>query len=399
LGAVPAPVEIRDHLIGPCATAISDAEVAVDIGALVRRLVLFERYTLQTMRMREFATLARAFGEGGLRDLLADGCLRVYCDPTAFVSQGGQEFGTLKVLAVQPYDLHDYVSSCLREIHAIDGLSDKQVKKLKRAIANVLVNASGAAQPAGLQFDHDLQLSAPVVRDGIALAAREVHGVELDPSALRIEVDRIDELTIKADNNVAALLDVDAETAHKIVQRGVLAVGAMDFRIGLMERLRGISGCTPDELPVLDGKLRSLQVELDPDAQEERLSRVVELAGLPEPDLTRSPAVDVDDLLKVRDLPETKALRAWLRTADSLSDDEIRESFHKVQEALSRAVHGTGGKVVRFAATTAAGIIPDGGITGHAVGALDTFLVEKVIAEPGPYSFLSKRWPSLFTGS
>jgi hypothetical protein len=399
---VAAPIEIRDHLIGPCATALSDdadAEVAVDVGALVRRLVLFERYTLQTMRMREFAALVRAFGEGGLRELLADGCLRVYCDPAGFASQGGQEVGTVRAFGIQSADLQGYVSGCFREIHAIDGLSDKQVKKLKRAIADVLVDSSGALEPAGLQFDHDLRMSAPVLCDGLALAARDGHDLQLDPRAVRIEVDRIDDVTSKTDTNVAALLELDGATAHKIVERGMLAVGSMNFRIGLMERLRGISGCGPEELPVLDGKLRSLEAEIDPDAQEQRLSRIVELAGLPGPDLTRSPAVDVDELLNVRGLPETEALRAWLRTADGLSDDEIRESFHKVQEALSRAVHGTAGKVVRFAVTTAAGFIPDGGITGHAVGALDHFLLENVTAEPGPYSFLSTRWPSLFTGS
>lgn len=396
------PTEIRDHLIGPIATLLSDdvdAEVAVDVGALVRRLVLFERYTLLTHRMREFATLVRAFGEGGLRDLLADGCLRVYCDPTGITSPGGHGLGVVRLMIVQSADLQDYVSGCLREIHATDGLSSKQAIKLKRAIADTLVDAGGAAGPAGLQLDHDLTLSAPVLRDGFALAARKLHGLTLDPGALRIEVDRIEPDVYKVDTNVAALLNVDAAAAHTIVVRGVLAVGGMDFRIGLMERLQGISGCEPQELPVLDSKLRSLEIELDPDAQERRLSRVVELAGLPEPDLTRSPSVDVDELLKVRRLPETKALRAWLRTADGLSDEEIGESFHKVQEALARGVHGTAGKVIRFAVTTAAGFIPDGGITGHAVGALDSFLVDKVIAQPGPYSLLSKRWPSLFTGT
>jgi hypothetical protein len=182
------------------------------------------------------------------------------------------------------------------------------------------------------------------------------------------------------------------------------ARGSRSRRDGLPDRahgaFHGISGCEPQELPVLDSKLRSLQSELDPDAHERRLSRVIiELAGLPEPDSSLSPSIDVDELLKVRQLPETKALRTWLRTADGLSDDEIRDSFHKVQEALARGVHDAAGRAVRFAVTTAAGFIPDGGITGHAVGALDSFLVDKVIAQPGPYSLLSKRWPSLFTGT
>ncbi len=369
------------------------------MGALVRRLVLFERYTLQTIGMREFARLVSAFGEGGLRDLLADGCLRVYSDFTSFALAGGQEVGTLKILIIAPPEGQEQVSSDLRQIHRIDGLSDKQAKKLKRAIADVLVNAGDSTNLAWQQLEYDLSQSSTVLRDGIVLAARELHGLQLDSKALRFEVDRIEGSAFKIESNVATLLDLDAVVAHKIVERGVLAVAGMDFRIGLMENLGGISGCAPGELSVMDGKLRLLQAELDPDAQERRLSRVVELAGLPEPDLTRSPAVDVDELLKVRDLPETKALRAWLRTADGMSDDEIRESFRKVQEALSRAVHGTPGKAVRFAVSTAAGFIPDGGITGHVVGALDAFVVDKVVGEPGPYSVISKRWPSLFTGS
>jgi hypothetical protein len=167
-----------------------------------------------------------------------------------------------------------------------------------------------------------------------------------------------------------------------------------------MQRLTAISGCAPDELPVLDAKLGALAAETDPAAQEQRLTRVLTLAELPEPDLTTaSPAVDVDKLLEARDLPEARAMRDWLRTVDQLDDAEIQESFHKVQEALARAVHGTAGRAVRFAITTAAGLIPDGGLTGTALGALDSFLVDEVIREPGPYSFLSKTWPSLFTGT
>lgn len=84
-------------------------------------------------------------------------------------------------------------------------------------------------------------------------------------------------------------------------------------------------------------------------------------------------------------------MRDWLRTVDQLDDAEIQESFHKVQEALARAVHGTPGRAVRFAITRAAGVIPDGGLTGTALGALDSFLVDEVIREPGPTPFSARR--------
>jgi hypothetical protein len=44
-----------------------------------------------------------------------------------------------------------------------------------------------------------------------------------------------------------------------------------------------------------------------------------------------------------------------------------------------------------------AGFLPGGGFIGTGLGALDSFLVDKVIAEPGAYSFLGDTWPSLFT--
>jgi hypothetical protein len=166
-----------------------------------------------------------------------------------------------------------------------------------------------------------------------------------------------------------------------------------------MNRLHAISGCAPGELSMFDGKLNTLYAETDPDAHEQRLLRVLTLAELPEPDLDVSPAIDLDKLLEARDLPETQALRTWLRTVDQLDDAEIRESFRKVQEAMARAVHGRVGKVVRFAITTAVGFVPGGNVIGAGLGVLDSFLVEKIIAEPGPYSFLSDTWPSLFAGS
>lgn len=84
---------------------------------------------------------------------------------------------------------------------------------------------------------------------------------------------------------------------------------------------------------------------------------------------------------------------------DDLADAEITESFDAVREALGRAVHGTGGKVVRLAVNTAVGLAPGGALIGAGLGALDSFLLDRVIAQPGPYSFLSHTWPSLLEGN
>jgi hypothetical protein len=186
-------VQIRDHLVGPCAQVTADDDVVVDVGAVVRRLVLFDRYTLRTARMRDVPALVHAFGEGGLRALLADGCLRIHCDALTMASVGSElPMGTFQFAALRAHDQHQYVSSCLQEVHTIDGLSDRQAKKLKRAIADALTNVTGGGETANRQLDHDLDSAAPVLLDGIVLAARTELSAQLDPSAIRLNVDRID---------------------------------------------------------------------------------------------------------------------------------------------------------------------------------------------------------------
>jgi hypothetical protein len=182
-------IEIRDHLVGPCAQRIGDDEVVVDVGAVVRRLVLFERYTLRTVRMLDIPALVSAFGEGGLRALLADGCLRVHCDVLTMGSVGqGLPSGTFQFAVLRAHDQREYVSSCLQEVHTIAGLSDKQAQKLKRTIADALTDATGGGEQANRQLDHDLDTAAPVLRDGIALAARTELGADLDPATVRLEM-------------------------------------------------------------------------------------------------------------------------------------------------------------------------------------------------------------------
>src|SRR5262249_53359637 len=132
--------------------------------------------------------------------------------------------------------------------------------------------------------------------------------------------------------------------------------------------------------------------QIDPDRQEERLTRVLELANLPDPE-TAEGTVNVERLLAARRREEVVEFRHWLRTLDAATDEEIRERVNSVRERISEAVYSPTGKAVRFAATAAADVLPFGGLV---VGALDEFVLEKVLLEPGPVSFLGSTYRSLF---
>lgn len=155
-------------------------------------------------------------------------------------------------------------------------------------------------------------------------------------------------------------------------------------------------GFRPAELPLVEEKFRFMLAQVDAKAQEERFARVVSIAGLPDPE-TAPGAIDLERLLEIRDSEEAREFRQWLRTLDQVSDEEIREQVESISEKISGAVHSSAGKTVRFAITTGVGLIPGvGQVAGPVVGALEQFALDKVVREPGPVSFLSSSYMSIF---
>jgi hypothetical protein len=384
--------------------------VELDVGSLIRRLVLFERYTLRSIHLLEIPSLVSTFGEGGLRALLADGCLRIQCQPLrvgetltfdepADFPEGAMQFRTL-----MPADSAAYLDECFAVLDSLEDLSPRQAKRLEPAIRDALVDVDDAARLASEKMSRDLSTRSPVLAAGMALALRREHGVQLNPADIQLDIELLPPVElfgegVMVEHNLPDLGVTDPiETDHALVH-GFLAVGNLNLRIALMEHLGGIGGCTANDLSLIDSKLRFLLAEADPGAQEDRLLRVQALAGVPEPDLSQTPVIDADALLAARGLPEARALRGWLRGVGSMSDDEVRDSFHVVGESLGRAVRSTPGKMLGIAVITAAGaasLAAGGPPTSPGLDLLDAFLLERLLPEPGPYSFLSHTWPSLF---
>jgi hypothetical protein len=72
----------RERHIGPITARVGDdgAKVVVDVGALVRRLLLFEHCTLESDGLVEIPRLYNAFGFRDLMELLESGALSIICD-------------------------------------------------------------------------------------------------------------------------------------------------------------------------------------------------------------------------------------------------------------------------------------------------------------------------------
>lgn len=172
----------------------------------------------------------------------------------------------------------------------------------------------------------------------------------------------------------------------------MLAVGSLNQRFELMGTYDAMTGLRETEAQLLDAKLTAVMAQADPGRQEEPLTRVLQLMDLPDPQ-TAEGTVNVERLLAARQHEDVVEFRHWLRTLDQATDDEIREQVSSVRERVAGAVHGSAGKAVRLVAAAAADVLPFGGL---ALGAADVFLLEKILPEPGPVSFLGRIYPSLF---
>jgi hypothetical protein len=409
-------MDIRERHFGRIATEDGDPKtLVVDVGALVRRLILFEQCTIESIMLKEVPALIAIFGVRGFLTLLDSGAVRIVCDAMtagqvgqlAFLkttaNRGGPlPLGSYRIASVgippEGQARWDYVHQALQEVHRA-AIPLKEVRKVKRALASRLLTYSSDAANAGVSDTQaELLQRHPVFWEAIRHAVMTETGIDpgSDPD---FEVEDLGhDGDVRVTTDLVRKHGLSSEQVHKLVERGILAVAGMNQRIQLMKSFEAVTGFQEDEVQLFEKKLSFLVKQLDPTAQEQRFERIATIGGLPNLDgLPAGTTIDVDRLLKIRDDAECRELRTWLRNVDSETDEEINARFESVRAHLASAIEGRGGRIVRFLVTSGVGAIPVvGAAAGPLANAADSFLLEKVVGKPGPATFLSKNYRSIF---
>jgi hypothetical protein len=165
-----------------------------------------------------------------------------------------------------------------------------------------------------------------------------------------------------------------------------------------MSAYSAITGFSDSEAPLLFGKLAGIIAPQNPKPIEEQFARVVTIANLP--DFKTSGRIDVERLLKARESAECLEFRAWLSKLEGMSDAQIAEMVGGIRNEVGSLIRSNGGKALRFAVTTAMGLIHSVGIVARPVaGVVDSFLVERMFPSSGVFAFLTQTYPSLFVSS
>jgi hypothetical protein len=400
-------IERRDRILAPVAVRDAAGNVTgANLGALVRRLILFEEVVIDSYGMRELPAIVNALGPGQFIELLGSGAVRIRADGWVLgeIGNDAASLGRDEPLpplsfalgALVPAAEHreKNISRALGEIRAMK-LEVKTSKRVRHAILDALTPLP--ENPGRLTLEQvpaDLTMRLDLVQAATDSALREYGNRDPEGTKYSVQLHQESEDVFRADTDIGQKFALDLDEVDRVLERVVLAVGALNERFETMEAYNAVSGLRESELLLLDAKLASVLQQVDPDRQEERLTRVLELANLPDPG-TAEGTVNVERLLAARTHEEAVEFRQWLRTLDAATDEEIREQVNNLRERISEAVYSPTGKAVRFAATAAADLLPLGGLVA---GALDEFVLEKVLPEPGPVSFLGSTYRSLFDG-
>src|SRR6266545_3866841 len=122
-----AEFNFQTRLIAPAVQHHAGHVTAVEISDVVTRLLLFDTYILDSLRLREVPYLVSAFSADGLRELINSRALQIRCEPLLVAQIGqstlGSEYGPVlssrsyrfSVLRIAKFD--DFVHRCIQPFH------------------------------------------------------------------------------------------------------------------------------------------------------------------------------------------------------------------------------------------------------------------------------------------
>jgi hypothetical protein len=400
-------MDINRSLIGVSAILSEDGRVAdVDLESLVRRLLLFDRYVLHSVRLQEFPILARRLGYERLRDLLSANLIEVRCECLQLTQTAQSGMCGDPVLPSFHYqfhwiDAHDkasYVDDGLQSMHEVGSIRHKDILRLKRAIANAIRPLSPEIRPQLFPpFQHELLYNLGLVKKSVELAIRRRLGQEAPSFSLKVHQES--ENTFRAETDLACRLQIDELEAHKLIEAGLLGLAALTQAIGEMKAYSALNGFREEELPLFRDKLDVLADAVSSQPKEHNFQRIVDIAGLPRLSAENG-TVNVEQLLKVRDSREAREFRDWLGGIGGVTESEIKERVSGLRALIGLKVSGPSARAIRFLVTSAIGVVPHVHPAATlALGAFDQFIFDKLLPRSGIAAFMSELYPSIFEQS
>jgi len=395
-------MHVRQSILGPVAVQSGRTVTGIDVGTLVRRLILFDRTIIKSLGLHEVPFLVRAFKSTGLTELVNLGLLGFACPSTFLIVD--LKLGTARHLPPNHFsfafgssaNLEEALRRGFRGLQGIPGLRNTDRTNLEDLILkSVLPQPPNYGQDLLTQLESDIRSNTPALKLALVERLRSEQTVrDLPLSGFAVQVDETSPRVFHIRTPLTSY-GLSPEKSHAVLETALMAVCNLDQRLADMQAYSAITGFLDHEANLLFGRLSGVIAPLNPSQMEGQFQRVIELADVP--DFKEGQGIDVEQLLKARASVECREFREWLSSAADMGDEEIKHMLAAVRSKMGSIAASKSGKIVRFATTTGVGLIPVvGPIAGAVAGAIDTFLVERVFPRSGVVAFLTETYPSLF---
>jgi hypothetical protein len=243
------------------------------------------------------------------------------------------------------------------------------------------------------QIRIDLGQNARLVRAALVKTHPELAGKS---DSVEVSLAEVSPGVQRFSTNLQTLLEIPINREHEMLSAAVTAVTGLNQLVANMQEYNAITTFEDSDTPLLFGKIAGVVAQYNPQAEERSFLRVIELTEIPE--LLAIGRVEVGKLIVARESSECREFRAWLSSIDHLDDKELKRLLTGVRATIASFTKSPAGKTLRLAVNTALGLIPGyGAATALAEGAIDTFLLDKLLPSSGALSFLSKSVPSVIS--
>ncbi len=376
----------------------------VDVRGILEGLILYDRLIINSVRFIELSALLKTFGFQGLLHLIESGALALSFDAISTAQTGQSALEGYKILpkgcyrfdAIQITDPIAYRKECIsKAISRITGLTQNERDTLASIIdRRTLTHPKGSIEEIVSSLNNDLRSQDPSLKIAISEFLLTKLGVILPSEKIKIVVDPLAENEFRIGTNLHQLMKIEEDEIIEAVEQGSLALAGRNQKIAEMRNFNTLVGIRDDEVPILEENFSFLERQLNREGERQTLQRVLAISNFPEFNYEDSLTIDVTKLLDIRYSVECREFRKWLSNCVNASDKEIADQIFSLRSKLGNMIGSTTGKVIRFLANTGIGVFSTP--LSVIIGALDSFLLEKIFPLNAPIVFLQQDLRSIF---
>lgn len=380
---------LREHLLsGPPYARANGLVVGYDLGAVLRRLLLFDSFTIDYGNFAVVADLVDALGVDVVHELLSEGRLALSLQD-CWVGPGRREWqGPLEFNLTLSGGMHGG-----RRVEALDhlrqrlDLAERSWSRLEEAVLSAIKTPVGADPILGSYrlYTEARDATAADLAHPPGLFDRVVRTIltyDLDVGEradLPFRLDwSCDSGEVIVDTDIGARYGLPKRHVDDLLWRALIALCTLNIRLAQAAAYRRMVSFGYRDTSLVAAKYRLLLQDVDPDIMESSFHRVIDIACLP---TIKHDASNVDGatFLRVCRSRGADEFRTWLRGLPERDDDDIRAEINNKATRVGAALGTPMGQRARFAVTTALGFVPVvGGLLGAASGAADAFWIDEL---------------------